>query len=77
MEQVLADLASALRERLAIIGDEASRQNPERHMSRLRIISERIDELQNSLPRPVDPELAHFLRRRSYDKALALLEDDL
>jgi hypothetical protein len=26
------------------------------------------------LPRPVDPRLAHYLQRRSYDKALEFLE---
>jgi hypothetical protein len=30
--------------------------------------------LQERLPKPLDPQLAHFLARCSYDKALELLE---
>jgi hypothetical protein len=43
-------------------------------MARLRVISQKIDELQAALPQPVDPRLAHYLQRRSYDKALEFLE---
>jgi hypothetical protein len=74
MENVTADLAQALRERLAIIADEESRRNAETHMKRLNAISEKIDKLQAALPRPIDPQLAHYLQRRSYDKALEFLE---
>jgi len=44
-------------------------------MARLRAISEKIDNLAAALPKPIDPELAHFLRRKSYDKALQFLEN--
>jgi hypothetical protein len=74
MQKKIVDLAAALRERLAIIGDENSRQDPETHNARLRDVSEKIDILAAALPRPIDPQLAHFLQRRSYDKALELLE---
>jgi hypothetical protein len=74
MDALLTDLASALRERLAIIGDEASRRDPERHTTRLREISEKIEHLEQSLPPGTDPQLRHFLQRRSYSKALELLE---
>ena len=74
MENALADLAQALRERLAIIHDEESRRDEEKHIARLSVISEKIDKLQAALPRPIDPQLAHYLQRRSYDKALAHLE---
>jgi len=74
MDKILADLAEALRERLAIIGDEESRQDPERHTKRLRVISEKIEELEQQLPPKIDPQLRHFLQRRSYSKALELLE---
>lgn len=67
------ELAEALRERLRIIADEESRHNTERHMARLRDISKRIDALAFELPQPVNPMLAHYLHRRSYDKALELL----
>jgi hypothetical protein len=74
MEKVIVDLAAALRERLAIIADEASRSDDEKHIARLRAVSEKIDNLQEALPRSIDPRLAHYLRRRSYDKALEFLE---
>lgn len=68
-----SELAAALRERLAIIGDETSRRDPEKHMARLRENSEKIDNLAAALPKPIDPQLAHFLQRKSYDKALEFL----
>ena len=73
MKEAEQNLAAALRERIAIIGDEESRRNPAQHMERLKAVSERIDTLASSLPPPVDPRLAHFLERRSYDKALEML----
>ena len=76
MEQMTTEeqkLAAALRERLEIISDESSRQNPNQHMARLRNISDRINSLVAALPRPIPPRLAHFLDRRSYDKALEFL----
>ena len=69
-----AQLAAALRERRAIIADEASRNDPEQHLVRLKAVSEKIAELGKALPAPVDPQLAHFLARCSYDKALEQLE---
>ncbi len=74
MENVTASLATALRERLAIIADQASRQDEEKHLARLRTVSEKINQLQATLPEPVDPRLAHYLQRKSYDKALEFLE---
>ena len=74
MEKIMADLAAALRERLAIISDETSRRDPDRHTARLRQVSEKIERLEQSLPSKIDPELRHFLQRRSYSKALELLE---
>ena len=71
-----SDLAAALRERLAIIRDEDSRRDPQKHMARLRTISEKIDNLAGALPKPINPQLAHFLQRKSYDKALELIESD-
>jgi hypothetical protein len=75
VQNTVADLRNALRERLAIIQDQESRRDAEKHMTRLREISERIDNLAAQLPKPIDPQLAHFLQRKSYDKALKLLED--
>jgi hypothetical protein len=73
MDDSLTDLAAALRERLAIIGDEQSRTDPDRHTERLREVSEKIERLEQSLPPTIDPQLRHFLQRRSYTKALELL----
>ena len=74
MENAIADLKEALRERLAIIHDEESRRDADSHMTRLRAVSQKIDRLQAALPRPVDPRLAHYLKRHSHDKALEFLE---
>lgn len=73
MTRTEQELAAALRERLKIISDEFSRCNPDQHMARLREISERIESLVTALPKPIPSRLAHFLDRRSYDKALEFL----
>jgi len=74
VEKVLVDLTQALRERLAIIHDEESRGDEAKHIERLKAVSEKIDKLQEALPQPVEPRLAHYLQRKSYDKALEYLE---
>ena len=74
MNTGFADLAAALRERLAIIRDEESRRDEARHTARLRAVSEKIDRLQALLPPSTDSRLKHFLERKSYDKALEYLE---
>ena len=74
MEKPLVDLAQILRERLAVIRDEQSRRDEAKHIARLKAISEQIDDLQTRLPKPIDPRLAHYLERKSYDKALEFLE---
>jgi hypothetical protein len=75
MQNALVDLAQALRERLAIIHDDDSRRNADAHVARLRAVSEKIEQLQAALPQPIDMRLAHYLQRRSYDKALEFLEN--
>ena len=68
-------LAAALRERLAVVRDrEWYARDPAGHLERLQAISEQILHLRQQLPLPIDPRLAHFLDRCSYDKALAFLE---
>ena len=74
MDAALLDLAEALRERLAVIRDEESRRDEATHIERLKAASEKIDKLQREVPQPIDPRLAHYLERRSYDKALEYLE---
>ncbi|MES2571170.1 MAG: hypothetical protein V4710_14070 [Verrucomicrobiota bacterium] len=68
-------LAAALRERLAVIQDRAAyASDPAAHLERLKHVSEQIVTLQNALPAPVDPQLEHYLKKCSYDKALAFIE---
>jgi hypothetical protein len=74
MNKTITNLTEALRQRLAIIGDDESRRNIDAHMARLEAVSEKIEKLEAALPQPIDPRLTHFLQRRSYDKALELLE---
>ena len=74
-KDAVADLAQALRERLAVIRDEQSRRDEAKHIARLRAVSEKIEKLQAVLPHPIDPRLNHYLERKSYDKALEYLED--
>jgi hypothetical protein len=73
MQKDLGELVAALRERMAIVGDEESRRDPARHMERLRDVSERLEKIEHTLPPTIDPQLRHFLQRRSYSKALELL----
>ena len=75
MANAIANLKEALRERLAVIRDEQSRRDEAKHIDRLRAVSEKIETLQAMLPQPIDPRLAHYLQRRSYDKALEFLEE--
>lgn len=77
MDGALADLAQALRERLAVIRDEKSRRDQEKHIARLRAVSETIDRLHHSLASSIDPRLNHYLERKSYDKALEYLKAEL
>ena len=73
---VFGPLADALRERLAVIADRAAyAHDPQAHLQRLQGASERIVALAGQLPAPVDRQLAHYLERCSYDKALAWLEE--
>jgi len=74
MENPLVNLAEALRERLAEIRDEQSRHDEVKHIARLKAVSEKIEKLQEALPQQVEPRLAHYLQRKSYDKALEYLE---
>jgi len=74
MQSAVADLAQALRERLAVIRDEESRRDQAKHIARLRAVSEKIDRLQESLTSSIDARLKHYLDRKSYDKALEYLE---
>jgi predicted component of type VI protein secretion system len=67
-------LAEALRKRLAVIADRGwYARDSAGHLEALKSVSERIERLSATLPSPVDPQLRHYLERRSYDKALEFL----
>jgi hypothetical protein len=69
------ELTAALKERLALIADrEFYQRDPAAHLARLQAVSGTIATTATQLPGPVDPQLAHYLQRCSYDKALAFLE---
>jgi len=71
----LIALAAALRERRAVVADrEFYRRDPAAHLAQLQAVSGRIEQLGKSLPPPIPGDLAHFLERCSYDKALAWIE---
>ena len=55
--------------------DDAVKQMPTANPKpNLLPLFERIDRLAEELPRTTDPELLHFLTRKSYEKARAKLE---
>lgn len=69
-------LAAALRERLAVIADRQHyERDPVGHLERLKSAAAAIDAMQRKLPADLDPKLAHYLQRCSFDKALAFLEE--
>jgi hypothetical protein len=72
---IYSQLADGLRARREVIGDHAWRdRDPASHLEKLKTVSEQILSLQSQIPAPLDPTLAHYLQRCSYDKALAFLE---
>ena len=73
----MLELAAALRERVEIIGDAVGRRDPTAHMKRLQEVSEKIEAAEHQLPSKIDPQLRHYLQRRSYSKALAFIEEEL
>ena len=76
-ETLEAELAEALRERIAVIGDRGLRDlDPVAHLAKLREASERISDLEKRLPGNTHPQLRHYFERCSYDKALAWIESE-
>ena len=75
MPDLFAELADALRERLAVIADrDLYARDPAAHLEKLKFASERITQIGNALPRPLPGDFAHYLQRASYEKALAWLD---
>lgn len=77
MAHELVPLAASLRERLEVIADHSHRDRDQAgHLARLVEVSGRIDSLIADLPaKELDPVFRHYLERRSYDKALAWIEE--
>jgi hypothetical protein len=75
MPHAYSQLAQALRDRLAIVADrDLASRDPAAHLEQLKAVSEKIAQLGGALPSPVPGDLAHYLQRASYEKALAWLE---
>jgi hypothetical protein len=69
-------LSEALAARREVIADRVHyERDPQSHLHALQHASEEITRLQQSLPPPVPGQLAHFLERCSYDKALAYIKE--
>jgi hypothetical protein len=75
MPDAYSELADALRERLAVIADrDLYTRDPAGHLEKLKAVSERITQVGGALPRPLPGDLAHYLQRASYQKALDWIE---
>ncbi|KAB2643296.1 MAG: hypothetical protein DVB29_06205 [Verrucomicrobia bacterium] len=74
----LDQLASALRSRLSTIADHELRDRyPAAHLKKLEEASEAIDKSIAALPKSeIDPQLRHYLDRRSFDKAFEWIESN-
>jgi hypothetical protein len=73
----LQHLSASLRERLSIIADHELRdRDPSLHLKKLQEASAAIEQCEAVLSQSkADAKLRHYLERRSYDKALAWLEE--
>lgn len=69
-------LTVLLNRRLAVIGDAGLRENsPDEQLSQLKEISENIAALHEKMRETgIHPQLDHFLKNASFDKALAFVE---
>jgi len=75
MTDPFSRLAKALQVRLKIIADRGFyERDPQGHLKALQDASHTIESASAALPRPIDPDLAHFLEKASYEKALNYLE---
>ena len=79
LQNLLQTLHGALRERLSVIADHQLRdRDPVAHLKKLQDASKVIEECEAALSQSkLDPQLRHYLERRSYDKALVWLVEKL
>jgi hypothetical protein len=68
VEQQLLDALAELDNAIKAMPDIKAKPN-------LLLLFTRIDELAGQLPPTADPELRHFLQRKSYEKARLLLQE--
>lgn len=74
----LEALAGLLRHRLHVIADTVWRdRDPTGHLDALREVSEKIMTWHEARRGGLPPRLEHFLTSCSYEKALALIENEL
>lgn len=75
--EIFDKLAQALQERLKVIADHDLRdRDPAAHLKKLQEVSEEIECCSvGLLQETIDPKLRHYLERRSYEKALAWIEE--
>lgn len=74
MESLMNAIENEILQKLTELA-EAVRQMPTANPKpNLLPLFERLDELTEKLPPATDPELVHFLKRKSYEKARAKLE---
>lgn len=66
-----AELQTLLQQRLEIIANHTLRdQDPDKHLTALKNISEKITAFTNTHISQLDPKLRHYLTNSSYQKAL-------
>jgi hypothetical protein len=74
----LSTLATLLENRLRIIGDHAWRDRDQPgHLAALKTVAVEIEAVKKQVPADLDRELAHYLERCSFDKALVRIQDHL
>lgn len=77
-KEELEALAGLLRRRLSVIGDTEWRdRDHSSHLEALKSVSEQIMAWHEARRGSLPPRLEHFLGNCSYDKALALIENEL
>ena len=70
-------LEELLKRRLEVIADEDMRQNdPDAQLEQLKEVSEKIMALHGKMKETgIHPQLDHFLKNASFDKALSFVQD--
>jgi hypothetical protein len=76
MKSKFSNLERLLRDRLNVIADHGLRdRDPAAHLEKLREVSLALDQEYEGLRSGLPARLNHFMQSRSYQKALAFIED--